>query len=291
MMTRYSFGGDEHLVVEVDEAMSLRAFLAALSICNAIRDSQIQGVTEICPSNASFQLRFDPDLIAAEDLLAEVKKIEASLSNREQALGTRVLEIPVFYDDPWTREVMARFSDRRQDPEMTDLEYVAHINGLSGPVDYVARHSGSPWMVTMVGFGAGSPFMFQMVEQDQQLQVPKYVRPRTDTPKQCVSQGGCFTGIYPVRGAGGYQMLGVTPLPIYDPTQTTSYLQEFMILFRPGDIVRMRPIGRNEYDDLAEQVKTGDFQLRQTPASFSLDDFERDIKAFNQQMLEAIDGH
>ena len=63
----------------------------------------------------------------------------------------------------------------------------------------------------MVGFVAGLPFLFQMVERAKQIEVPKYLRPRTDTPKLTVGHGGCFGCIYSVRGAGGYQMFGITP--------------------------------------------------------------------------------
>jgi hypothetical protein len=62
-LMRYSFGGDEHIFVEVDESMSLEAFFKALFITNAVRDKAIDGVTEICPANASFQIKFDPDRI------------------------------------------------------------------------------------------------------------------------------------------------------------------------------------------------------------------------------------
>ena len=55
MKTRYSFGGDEHIFVEVDEEMSLEAFFKSLSITNAVRESKFDGVTEICPANASMQ--------------------------------------------------------------------------------------------------------------------------------------------------------------------------------------------------------------------------------------------
>ena len=61
MKTRYSFGGDEHVFVEVDEEMSLEAFFKSLSMTTAVRKAQIKGVTEICPANASFQIKFDPD--------------------------------------------------------------------------------------------------------------------------------------------------------------------------------------------------------------------------------------
>ncbi len=73
MTARYSFGGDEHVFVEVDEAMSLEAFFTSLSITNAVRDAKIDGVTEICPANASFQIKFDPDRIAPDDMMAELK--------------------------------------------------------------------------------------------------------------------------------------------------------------------------------------------------------------------------
>jgi len=66
MKNRYSFGGDEHLFVECDENMSLEAFFKSLSMTNAVRDSGIAGVTEICPANPSFQIKFDPDVINGE---------------------------------------------------------------------------------------------------------------------------------------------------------------------------------------------------------------------------------
>jgi len=59
----------------------------------------------------------------------------------------------------------------------------------------------------MVGFVAGLPFLYQMVERSRQIEAPKYLRPRTDTPKLTIGHGGCFSCIYSVRGAGGYQML------------------------------------------------------------------------------------
>ena len=76
MKTRYSFGGDEHVFVEIDEEMSLDAFFKSLSMTNAVRDSRIKGVTEICPANASLQIRFDPDVISPADMLAELKRLE-----------------------------------------------------------------------------------------------------------------------------------------------------------------------------------------------------------------------
>ena len=288
MPTRYSFGGDEHLFAEIDEVMSLEAFFKSLALARAVRESNIKGVTEICPSNASMQVRFDPDQIAPDDLLAEVRSLEAAGEQAASELETRIIEIPVYYNDPWTHETLMRFRERHQDPSSTDLEYAAKINGYADVPAFVAAHSGSPWFVSMVGFVAGLPFLYQMVERQRQIEVPKYLRPRTDTPRLTVGHGGCFSCIYSVRGAGGYQLFGITPMPIYDPKQEVSYLRDFMIFFRPGDIVKFRPISREEYDDDVRAVDTGRFSPLIRPVRFSLDAFHADPQACNKQLLETL---
>jgi len=291
MTARYAFGGDEHVFVEVDEGMSLEAFFKSLSMTNAVRDAQIRGVTEICPANASFQIKFDPDVIAPGDMMAEIKSLEASADRADPVLNTRIIEIPVYYRDPWTHETQMRFRERHQDPKSTDIEYAARVNGYANVDDFVAAHSGSPWFVSMVGFVAGLPFLYQMVDRPRQIQVPKYLRPRTDTPKLTVGYGGCFSCIYSVRGAGGYQMFGITPMPIYDPQQKIKYLSDFMVFFRPGDIVKWKPIDRAQYDATVADVEAGKFAPRMRNVTFSLDEFHKDIDGTNRKLEGALNGH
>ncbi len=288
MTARYSFGGDDHIFVEVAEEMSLEAFFRSLSITHAVRESRIAGVTEICPANASYQIKFDPDRIRPDDLLAELKKLEAGAEDAEAVLDTRIVEVPVFYNDPWTHETLMRFRDRHQDPDATDLEYAARINGFDSVDAFVRAHSGAPWFVSMVGFVAGLPFMFQMAERKRQIEVPKYLRPRTDTPKLTVGYGGCFACIYSVRGAGGYQMFGITPMPIFDPKQEISYLSDFMVFFKPGDIVKFRPIDRAAYDEDVARVEAGKFEPRVRDFRFSLDEFDGDVDGYNARIGETL---
>jgi len=291
MSSRYSFGGDEHIFVEVDEEMSLEAFFKSLSMTKAVRESAIRGVTEICPANASFQVKFDPDIISPDDMLREIQALESQASRADPVLQTRIIEIPVFYGDPWTHETLMRFRERHQDPQATDLEYASRINGYDGVDQFVAAHSDSPWFVSMVGFVAGLPFMYQMVERQQQIEVPKYLRPRTDTPKLTVGHGGCFGCIYSVRGAGGYQMFGITPMPIYDPKQEISYLRQFMIFFNPGDIVRFKPVDRAGYDEAVRAVDSGRYEPLIRPVTFDLAEFSRNPGAYNKKLEEVLHGH
>lgn len=290
MSIRFSFGGDEHIFAEVSEDMSLEAFFTSLSLTNAVRQAGIKGVTEICPANASFQVKYDPDQIKPNDLLRELQSMEGAASKSDATLKTRIMEIPVYYQDPWTHETLMRFRERHQDPKATDLEYAAAVNGLGTVENFVKAHSSQPWFVSMVGFVAGLPFLYQMVERKRQLQVPKYLRPRTDTPKLTIGHGGCFSCIYSVRGAGGYQMFGVTPMPIYDPNQQVSYLRDEMCLFRPGDIVKWKPISRDQYDADIEAVNENKFLPTIREASFSLTDFNKDINGTNAKLMEALHG-
>lgn len=291
MTARYSYGGDEHIFVEIDEAMSLEAFFTSLFLCKALKQRAITGVTEICPANASLQIKFDPDIIAPADLMQQIKALEAEAGRAEPVLQTRIIEIPVYYNDPWTHETLMRFRERHQEPGGTDLDYAAHVNHYADAEAFIAAHHGSPWFVSMVGFVAGLPFMYQMIPRAQQIEVPKYLRPRTDTPRLTVGHGGCFSCIYSVRGAGGYQMFGITPMPIYDPKQEISYLKGFMIFFQPGDIVKFKPIDRAAYDQAVEDVDAGRFAPLISDVTFDLRAFNQDPGAYNAALEGALHGH
>ena len=165
MKTRYSYGGDEHIFVECDEEMSLEAFFKSLSITTAVKKAKIKGVTEICPANASMQIKFNPDVIKPADMLKELKAIEKAAAKAKPVIKTRIIEIPVLYNDPWTHETLMRFRERHQDPKSTDIEYTARINNLDGVDGFIKAHSGAPWFVSMVGFVAGLPFLYQMVDR------------------------------------------------------------------------------------------------------------------------------
>jgi urea carboxylase len=262
-----------------------------MAMTRSLRERALSGVLDICPANASLLVRFDPDELAPATLEAEVLDAERAVEAAPSlALQTRIVEVPVWYDDPWTNETAARFRDRHQRPEGNDLEFAAAENGLASVGEFIERHCGAPWLASMVGFVAGLPFLYQMVSRERQLQVPKYLRPRTDTPPLTVGHGGCFACIYSVRGAGGYQMFGVTPAPIFDPEQRSADFADFMVFFRPGDLVRFTPVDEQGYQRIREEVDAGTHRFRQAPVEFRLDDFLAAPDSYNSSLLEVLDG-
>ncbi len=83
-------------------------------------------------------------------------------------------------------------------------------------------------------------------------------------------------------------MFGITPAPIYDPTQSLPDFTDFMVFFRPGDIVKFAPIDRDEYDTRLAEVEAGTFRIRQAPVEFALAPFLDDPDGYNAQLLEVL---
>ena len=100
MKTRYSFGGDEHIFVEVDEEMSLEAFFKSLVHDQRCRRKQIKGLLRSVRPTRLFRSSSTRIMISPDDMLAELKKIEDSAEHAEQRIETRIVEVPVYYQDP-----------------------------------------------------------------------------------------------------------------------------------------------------------------------------------------------
>lgn len=287
---RYECGGDEFVFVELDQAMSLKANFKAMAITAELRERGLDGVIDICPSNASYLIRVDPERLHPKDLIDELVGIDERTTELPAGheLRTRIVDVPVWFNDPWTHETLMRFREHHQDPSVTDLEYAARINGLAGPRELIEALSGSPFIVTMIGFVPGLPFCYQLVPRERQIEVPKYVRPRTDTPERTFGHGGAFSVVYPVRGAGGYQMFGISAAPVFDGKQGLPDFADSIVFPRPGDILRYRSIDQSEYEDVRAQVEAGTFRYRIREVDFAPGSVLADPDAVNRELLEVL---
>ena len=155
-------------------------------------------------------LSFDPDQVERPALEEQV--LEAWPDLAAGAVAGRNIEIPVAYggeDGP-------------------DLEVVAQHCGLT-PHEVVRRHSQASYTVYFLGFLPGFAFMGGLPPE---LATPRRTEPRVAVPARSVGIGGAQTGIYPLVSPGGCQLIGRTPLELFDPRA------ESPTLLRPGDSVR-----------------------------------------------------
>jgi urea carboxylase len=288
-LTRYEYGGDEFVFVELAEGMSLEANFRAMAITQKLTDKNLSGILDICPGNASYMVRVNPEILSPDRLIEELKELEKSISALDEIkIDSRIVDVPILFEDPWTHEALMRFRDRHQDPNATDLEYAAKINGYSSKESFIQALTSAPFLVSMIGFVPGLPWCFQMVPQEKQVEVPKYVRPRTFTPERAFGFGGAFACIYPVQGAGGYQLFGVAAAPIYDKDQRLPDFKDSIVFPRQGDIFQFRRITMDEYEWIQKQVEDGTFQYVTKNITFTPSEVIENPVKFSEHALRRL---
>ena len=229
--------GDSALIVRVvddfekDPDGALHAVLTSLRHLEA---AKIPGIIELAPAYTTIGIFYDPMQIeagAAGQVPFEVvaTKIRSVLSG--SALGDEteteapVVEIPVCYGGDLG-------------PDLSD---VARAAGLA-EAEVVRRHASPIYRVACVGFIAGFSFLSGL---PRELATPRRAPPRKEVPAGSVGIGGAQTGIYPRKSPGGWNLIGRTPLRLFEVERDPP------ARLRPGDRVRFREISREEFDSLS----------------------------------------
>lgn len=207
--------GDSALIVRVGDSLG-----EVLSALRKLEAADLPGVRDIAPAFASVAVFFD----SPGKLQSSRETIEAALRGRrfKAAARTRLVEVPVCYE--------AEFAP--------DLALVAAHCGLA-PNDVVTRHAAGRYDVRCVGFTPGFPFFGGLPAK---LATPRRPQPRTLVPAGAVGIGGAQTGIYPLPSPGGWNIIGRTPLRLFDVRR------EPAALLRAGDKVQMVAISREEFE-------------------------------------------
>ena len=252
-------GGDRNIVIYLGDEFSFDLNFLVHTYAARIREAALPGVVELIPELASLLVSYDPDRISYSDLRRELGAIRAgigALSGLE--LASRIFYVPILYFDPWTAECIedyrARIAEKEPDPDL-----LVRLNGLSDRRQFVRIHSGTEYWVAALGFWPGLGSLLPL-DPRCRLTAPKYNPPRTWTPKGTVGIGGAVTCIYPDRSPGGYQIFGMSPMPIWDPGQRLAAFRDSLALFRPGDRVRFVPVDREEHDYIAAKVLEGSYR-------------------------------
>ena len=166
-----------------------------LALHASLKTVPLDGVSEILPAAQTLMLRFDPARWTPPTLIEALAARDLTASSRTQ--GNRV-EIPMRYDGE-------------------DLAEVAQLCGLSIE-EVIRRHGESEFTVAFCGFSPGFGYL---VGGDATLRVPRKSTPRTIVPKGSVALGGLYCGVYPQASPGGWQIIGTTSMPMWDPTRAS----------------------------------------------------------------------
>ncbi len=290
--TRYSFAGDEFFFVELSESYSLETTFRIIGMIREAKDRNIPGVVEVCAGNAQLMIRFNPDIIPPAELEKQFRDIEASVQNVDDLkMKARIIEYPIYFEDPWTYETEMRFREGYAcDPTTTDIDYCRRINGFETVQDMIDEMVSVHYLVINVGFVPGLPWIYKLAPQERQIEVPKYKRPRTYTPERAFFYAGCAGGIYPAEGTGGAMLFGIAAAPVFDGTQSLPDFKENMVFPVPGDIWDLKAIGREEYDAIRKEIEAGTFKYSIKEYEFTPKDV-RDFDAFAKEVKRRLYGN
>lgn len=235
----------------------------------AILEAKIPGVTEVTNGEGSLMVHFDPMRIRYEDLLKEVKEIEKEWEDPEKwAADSRLFEIPIWFDDPWSMECYLAHKSLHQvkDGSMSNFEYCAMINRLTKQ-ELIEKITSPHYLIFSVGFAPGMQGLFPLVETQDLVELPKYEVSRPWTPSRVFVGGGVTYGIHPYVLPGGFQMLGNSPVPVssLEPAEKIlPALKDKLTLAILGDRFKLGAVEKEEYEEIRAKVIEGTYEYKVT---------------------------
>ena len=207
--------GDSALVVELGSELDPGLNARVIACAAGLRDERIRGVRDVISSYAAVTVCYDP-LRTDLDALTEALTRHAVSADASVNAPPRVHEVPVCYGGA----------------NGPDLELVAGFAGCSAD-EVVRRHSETSYRVYLLGFVPGFAYLGRVGDR---IAMPRRRTPRMRVPAGAVGIAGGQTGIYPYPTPGGWQLIGRTPLRVFDAARDEPFL------FAPGDTVRFLPI-------------------------------------------------
>lgn len=220
--------GDAAVVVQFGEGISPATHAAIQAFGAHLAQHPFGGLREWVSAFTTLTVYYDPWLVSDGGRYQPYEKVVATLQGLLSAAGppaaapaADLVEIPVCYGGEFG----------------PDLAFVARHAGLS-TAEVIARHTAPDYLVYMIGFAPGFPYLGGL---DATLATPRLAQPRPLVPAGTVGIAGPQTGIYSLPTPGGWQLIGRTPLRLFDPAWAAPSR------LHAGQTLRFVPIGAAEY--------------------------------------------
>ena len=217
--------GDQAVTVEWGSTIDEHINRQVHAFARKVEELSHPAITEVVPTYRSATVHYRPEVLSYEDL----NQLLAPLAqgSAEEAEELPVVEIPVCYGGEYG----------------PDLEEVAQHCSLT-PEEVIARHTAPTYRIYMLGFTPGFPYLGGM---DPSIAAPRRKEPRIHIPAGSVGIAGEQTGVYPIVSPGGWQLIGRTPLRLFDPQR------EQPILLSAGAGIRFVPIDEETFRKMEEK--------------------------------------
>ena len=188
--------GDRAVLVELGDGISPRINQKVRALYSGLSAHGIKGIRDLVPSYRSVMVVYDPLVIALNSLKSQLNEIWKTMDDARLP-EPRTVEIPVVYGDQYG----------------PDLEWIANYHHMT-PQEVIRLHTQPLYQVYMIGFMPGYPYLGEVPDE---IVTPRRKTPRTHVPAGSVGIAQKQTGIYPVASPGGWQIIGRTPVRLFDP--------------------------------------------------------------------------
>ncbi len=226
--------GDCALCATFPGQICVETNLKVRALQHALEHAQIRGITEMIPAYCSLMVHYDPLKVSYLELENAIRTLAEKTAETSLASGM-VIQIPVFYGGNWG----------------PDIEEVAQFEGISVE-EVIRRHSTQPGFIYMIAFAPGLPYIGSM---EKTFSVPRRNSPREKLPAGSVTVWQSQTTIFPVEQPGGWNVIGRTPLRLFDMTDPQS-----PFLLQAGNWVEFVPIDQQTYTRIEKQVLEGSYK-------------------------------
>ena len=214
--------GDSAVVIAVGAGLDESVLARVRVIASALGRDPPPGVVDIVPAFATVTVYYDPAHITNFSSLCATLEARATRADAALPTGeTRVVELPVCYAGEFG-------------PDLGDVAARAGVT----MEQVIALHRGANYLVHAIGFTPGFAYLGGLPIA---IHMPRRATPRTQVPAGSVAIGGAMTGVYPLVTPGGWNLIGRTPLKMFDA------LRPEPALLRAGDRVRFRAITPEEF--------------------------------------------
>lgn len=230
---KYLIAGDRAIVMEFGNEIN-KDINAKIRSTMAAIDGNIDGIVEMTPTYRSITIVYEPEKLSYSELVEQLKKYE-SVSSSDGEEKVNLIEIPTLYGGEYG----------------PDMDFVKSNAGLSEE-EVVKIHTGTDYLVYMLGFAPGFTYLGGM---DERIATPRLKSPRLKIEAGSVGIAGSQTGMYPSESPGGWQLIGRTPLKLYNPES------EPPVFIQAGDYIRYVSIDEEEYNKIKAEVESGDYKV------------------------------
>ncbi|MET7941173.1 5-oxoprolinase/urea amidolyase family protein [Streptomyces sp. NPDC005302] len=275
----YRRSGDDNLLVEfgpmqLDLALRMRVH----ALMEAVTEAGLDGVADLTPGIRSLQIRTDPSRLPQRQLLNAVRETVRALPPSDQlVVPSRTVHLPLSWDDPATREAIARYmAGVRDDAPWCpwNIEFIRRVNGLDSVDDVYRTVFDAEYLVLGLGdVYLGAPVATPL-DPRHRLVTTKYNPARTWTAENSVGIGGAYLCVYGMEGPGGYQFVGRTTQVWSGWQQRGAFEPGSPWLLRFFDRIKWYPVEADELLELRADIISGRFVPRIEEGTFSLAAYE-----------------